>query len=166
MGLAGRPKKPASLKLITGNPGSRPVSLPDFQPVAELPECPDHLVDRARAEWERIGPLLVGYGLMSRVDLAALALYCQSYGRWQALESELADAMAEDGRMTVSTPNGHTAMHPLVYAINAAMAQTNTYLQAFGLSPQTREKVTASAQRGLFDTLDKSPEPDGSSYVR
>lgn len=150
-GSAGRPRKPATIHHLNGNPGKRPLSLPDFNPRVELPEPPEHLLPAARAEWERIGPLLVEYGLVSAVDQAALALYCQAYGRWQVAEEGLAAVVEKRGSMISTSPNGYEMHHPLLNVINKAQDQVHSYLQQFGLSPAAREKVTPSSQRGLFD---------------
>ncbi len=164
-GSPGRPNKPAAVHYLNGNPGKRPLSLPDFQPRVELPDPPKHLLRAARAEWMRIGPMLVEYGLISRVDTAALALYCQAYGRWQDAERDLAKVIKERGSMIVRSPNGYEMHHPLLNVINKAQDQVHSYLQQFGLSPAAREKVTPSSQRGLFD--DPEEQRDGADrYAR
>lgn len=164
-GAVGRPRKPATIHHLNGNPGKRPLSLPDFNPKVELPEPPDHLLPAARAEWMRIGPLLEQYGLISAVDVAALALYCQAYGRWQAAETALALVVADRGSIIVRSPNGYEMHHPLLNVINKAQDQVHSYLQQFGLSPAAREKVTPSSQRGLFDEDEKKDER-GVGYTR
>lgn len=48
---------------------------------------PRFLGKAASKEWKRITPLLIDLGLLSGLDLAALAMYCQAYGRLVELET-------------------------------------------------------------------------------
>ena len=43
------------------------------QPDDTMPECPDHLSERAQIEWHRTGPLLHKIGLLTEIDKAAFA---------------------------------------------------------------------------------------------
>ena len=52
--------------------------------------CPEHLSPAAQAEWRRLAQSLQQDGLLTQVDRAALAAYCQSYGRWVEAEQKLA----------------------------------------------------------------------------
>lgn len=143
--------QPSVMKLINGNPGRRPVTTPDFQPHVSLPDAPDWLTAAARAEWDRLGPILLGYAMISEADLAAFALYCAAYGDWVTAERELREREARGERaQIVMSPNGYPQLSPLVILRNKAREQVLSYLQQFGLSPSSRERVTPSAQLGLF----------------
>ena len=86
-GSRGPLPKPAALKLLEGNPGKRALNLSDgVNPRVQIPSAPDHLGKEARKEWKRITPLLEELGLISGLDRAALALYCQAVGRLSELE--------------------------------------------------------------------------------
>ena len=62
------PKPKATVvKLITGNPGRRPLNDREAQPAVEIPEPPSMLKGEALKEWERITPLLAEVGLISRL---------------------------------------------------------------------------------------------------
>ena len=63
-------------------------------PDPSLPDAPTHLSPEAREEWDRVAGELYDLGVLSAVDRAALAAYCQAYGRWVAAEREL---RREDG---------------------------------------------------------------------
>lgn len=43
------------------------------------------------AEWKRIAEALNRIGLLTQVDRAALAAYCQAYGRWMEAERKLTE---------------------------------------------------------------------------
>src|SRR3990167_6611297 len=87
--MRGRKPKPTRLKLVEGNPGRRPLPENEPEPVTELPPAPAHLDDAARAEWDRIGAQLLEQGLVSHLDMAALAAYCVDYSRWAFAEEEI-----------------------------------------------------------------------------
>ena len=91
-----------SLKILEGNPGKRPIRGNEPQPPRSQPTCPAHLSPTAKAEWKRLAQSLNKIGLLTQVDRAALAAYCQSYGRWVEAERKLAETprVAEDpGRL-------------------------------------------------------------------
>ena len=75
--MRGRKPKPTRLKLIEGNPGRRPIRGDEPQPPASQPTCPAHLSPTAKAEWKRLAQSLNAIGLLTQVDRAALAAYCQ-----------------------------------------------------------------------------------------
>ncbi len=90
-GKQGRKPTPTALKRLAGNPGKRPLNAHEPKPRAVLPRCPAHLCPEARAEWKRISKKLHTLGLLTELDAAALALYCQAYGRWVLAEQKLAE---------------------------------------------------------------------------
>ena len=85
-GRSGRRPMPTKLKLLAGNPGKRRLDEHEPEPASRLPEPPDHLSDEAKREWSRVGELLLDLGLVSELDRAALALYCQARARWVEAE--------------------------------------------------------------------------------
>ena len=95
MGQRGPKPLPANVHRLHGNPSKKPLAdLTDsLQPEIEVPSFPKHLWPEARKEWKRIAPELVRYGLVSKLDRAALALYCQSWARKDRAEQQLTRAM-------------------------------------------------------------------------
>src|SRR4051794_17589175 len=88
-GHSGRKPQPTALKLLTGNPGKRPLNQAEPQPSPRLPRAPEHLSNEAKKEWRRAGRFLLTLGLVSDLDLAAFAAYCTAYGRWVEAEQAL-----------------------------------------------------------------------------
>lgn len=66
--MAGRRPKSAALKLVTGNPGKRPI--PNDEPVAVLgwPDKPPKLGKVASEEWDRLAALLDGEQRLGKAD--------------------------------------------------------------------------------------------------
>lgn len=141
---------------MTGNAGRRPLDLdsgPQFQ--AGAPALPDFLDDAASREWARIVPELDRAGLLTTVDHAALALYCQAYSRWRLAELKLQLAATNEGAvdhgLITRTKNGFEQLNYWLVISNKAQEQVLRYLSEFGLSPVARARVkSAAAQGDLF----------------
>src|SRR6476659_9842960 len=89
MAFRGARPLPTKLKAVRGTlrKGRTNMHEPDLD--VEIPRCPAHLSGEAKREWKRISLDLVGYGLLTRIDRAALALYCEAWGRWVEAEDSL-----------------------------------------------------------------------------
>lgn len=96
MGQRGPRPLPKNVHQLRGNPSKLPLQalLDTLQPEIEIPGCPSHLMPEAKKEWRRITPELERYGLISKLDRAALALYCQSWAQLVYAEKQLARSEA------------------------------------------------------------------------
>lgn len=172
MGSRGPQPLPANVHQIRGNPSKKPIAslLDEFKPEVELPDFPRWLWPEAKKEWKRLGEELVRYGLVSKLDRAALVLYCQAWARMVWSEQMLTRAMdaaekarkqaEQDGKpyeggdgIMVKTANGNfTYSHHWVVGKQAG-EQVKRYLELFGLSPSSRTRVSTSDNRqaGLFE---------------
>lgn len=156
-GSRGPLPKPAALKLLEGNAGKRGLDLSQgINPRIEVPSIPKHLSPEARKEWKRITPLLEELGLISGLDRAALALYCQAVGRLTELETAfngMIDAKVASGVSYADaayqcsyavTPSGYAQQSVITQLIKSQRDQVNRYLMHFGLSPAARGRVQPS----------------------
>jgi len=135
----GRKSIPPELKVIKGT--YRADRENEKAPVvsSEIPEPPEHLSDIALKEWDRIAVVLFNYGLLSKIDMAALAGYCQAFSRWAEAETLL-----KSSTYTITTDKGNVIQNPLVGIANQAMIQMKAFLIEFGMTPASRAKVTAN----------------------
>lgn len=152
---------------------------PSVEPDIEIPDCPRHLLKEARKEWKRITPQLETLGLISLIDRAALALYCQEYAWWvwheealqrdikqaaEKLAAHLADEANRDKPWTggdgfmLPTPNGSWTYNPHWVARNKHGAQLDRFLASFGMSPSARGKVTPSSRQMQLPGVDDPPK--------
>lgn len=143
---SGRKPTPTALKLVKGNPGKR--ALNKREPRVQLgePSPPPFLNRDARAEWARVIRTLCDAGLMTELDRAALAAYCQAYGRWAQAERALAKMAETDERseaLVTMTATGNAIQNPLVGIANKAKADMVRYAVEFGMTPSARSKVQA-----------------------
>lgn len=146
-GIVGRPPKPTALKVITGHHKGESASKKASG--AHAGEPPAHLNDYAKLEWRRIAPILEKRGLISEEEAAALALYCQAYGRWQQAELKITELAGTGDGLIVKAPSGYPIQNPYLAIANKAMEQCYQYLQQFGLSPSARARITG-VQLDLF----------------
>lgn len=91
MGTRGPKPLPANVHLLRGNPSKIPFGdlAASLQVEVELPSLPRHLLPEAKKEWKRIAPELLRYGVVSKLDRAALALYVQEWAWLTWHEEEL-----------------------------------------------------------------------------
>lgn len=154
--MRGRKPTPTHLKLVRGNPGKRRLNAAEPVPERVLPSPPPELSADARTEWDRVAGELHRIGVLSGIDRAALAAYCQAYGRWVVAERAIAK-MAERDPLTeglmIKTTNGNAVQNPLVGTANKAMADLVRYAAEFGMTPSARSRI--SGQGG------ETGEPDG-----
>jgi P27 family predicted phage terminase small subunit len=97
MGKRGPAPTPTALKKLRGNPGKRALPQNEPQPApATAADCPDYLDAVGKAMWKRVAPELVTLGLLSVLDVAQLAAYCQSFSRRRAIEKEIRKTTVAD----------------------------------------------------------------------
>jgi P27 family predicted phage terminase small subunit len=149
MGERGPAPKPTALRELEGNPGHRPINRSEPKPEPGA-TCPDWLSDDAKAEWARVAPELEGLGLLTKVDMAALAAYCVAYGRWMAAEKQI----AIEGH-TFVTAAGYVAQHPAVGIANKAMEQIHKFSKEFGLTPSARGRMSVPGKEEQSDPMAK-----------
>ena len=101
-----------------------------------LPRCPSHLTAPAAREWRRVAAELHGLGVLTTIDRAALAAYCQAYGRWVEAEERMRDMP-----LLVRTPAGYVQQSPLLGIINKQLELMGRYLVELGMTPAARSRV-------------------------
>ena len=134
--MKGRKPKPARLKILCGRVGEQKKAVPPA-PDPAIPECPEHLSDLARGEWQRLAAELYALGLLTKLDRAALAAACVCWARW--VESE--QQMTETGGAVIKSPNGYPIQNPYLSIANEALRQLKGYLIELGLTPGSRGRI-------------------------
>jgi len=149
----GRKPTPTHLKLVRGNPGKRalPKKGDEIPVVIEEVSPPPFLSDDAKVEWGRMMQALVALKLVSSLDRAAFAAYCQAYGRWAQAERALATMRERDPNaagLLVKTTGDNIVQNPLVGIANKAMADMVRYAAEFGMTPSARVRLNGSGGAG------------------
>lgn len=158
--MAGRKPLPANVHLLRGNPSKKSADelAGDVRVPIEVPGCPQHLGSAARAEWKRISSHLLAAGLVTALDRAALAGYCQAWGEWSTLDAALKQRMAEPGDngkakgvdvLVDMTPSGYKQVAALAQVRDRAFDRMIRCAKEFGLTPASRIAATAGQQLPL-----------------
>lgn len=132
--------------------GARPsVILPASSPVREPLDPPEWLSEDARAEWNRVAPILIEERrTLTVTDIASLANYCVAVGQ----AAEASRIIAAEG-MTFMSKTG-PKKHPAVAIRSDAMTQARLLAGELGLTPVSRSRPAARSdeapgQRSMFD---------------
>ena len=134
----GPPPIPLIVHRMRGNPSKK--KLPTGPKPALLPKCPEppsFLSAYACDEWWRVAPELWALGLLSVLDTACLAAYCQTYSRWREAEK----ALAHDGGLLIKTQDGNARRYPLVKIAADAAADMVRFANEFGLTAVARSRL-------------------------
>ena len=134
--MRGRKPIPTRLKLLTGNPGKRPLNYNEPRPEMEIPECPPELSPTAQREWHRLVGDLASLGLLTSLDRAALAAYCAAYALW----AEATEAIQKFGAM-VKSPTGYPIQSPYVSIANRQAEIMLRIAAEFGFTPASRSRI-------------------------
>jgi P27 family predicted phage terminase small subunit len=152
--MRGRKPRPSYLKLLRGNAGEPRGDMVQASEACAKPTCPAHLSPTAKAEWRRIAHQLHEVGLLTVLDRAAFAGYCQAYGRWVEAERKLAETPA-----LLKLPSGYVQANPWLGVANKQLELMQRYMAELGLSAvaRTRVEVRHPHQRSKFDKLLTKP---------
>ena len=139
------------MKQLEGNPGKRKLNSNEPQPERTAPECPDWLSDEAKAEWQRLADVMEAMGILTEIDMAAFAGYCQSYARWKEAE----EFITRHGAI-VKTPSGYWQQVPQVSIAQQYLKDMHKFAEQFGLTPASRSRIVADVQKNEYiDEMDK-----------
>lgn len=134
--IRGPKPKPDVIRVLEGNPGKRPIRDNVGLPPSENLKPPSFLPADAKNEWKRVVHKLAGVGLLTDLDLSALAAYCQSYATWL----EAIKRIKELG-MIVKSPNGYPMPNPYIKIQRDAQSEMLSWLREFGMTPSARTRV-------------------------
>jgi P27 family predicted phage terminase small subunit len=157
--MQGRKPEPTTLGLVEGNRGKRPLNDKEAKPAKAIPRPPAHFRDEAtrsdegeaiaaeaRAEYRRMSRKLSEQGLLTYINDARRALFCDAYARWVVASRGLQKhGLLVKGRRGVPSQSPYAAM------VNEAFAQMVKLATELGMTPRSRARILADAAGGLFD---------------
>lgn len=141
--MKGRKPTPSALKLLTGNPGRRPLPANEPRPRRLIPSPPAHLSERAAVAWGSLSVRLDRLGLLTELDAEALEQLCENYAEILALRADI----AENGRTTAvvtTTGDKREAARPVVAMLSDAEKRFRAMMCEFGLTPSARTRVAGA----------------------
>lgn len=151
MATRGRKPKPTALKVLEGNPGKRPLNKKEPQPENKAPRCPSWLEPEAKNEWRRMAKTLEAMGVLTEVDKAAFAGYCQAYARWKEAE----EFLSKHGTI-FKTPSGYIQQVPQVSIAQTYLKVMKDFCSEFGLTPAARTRIQVDTEtKSSGDPMEK-----------
>jgi P27 family predicted phage terminase small subunit len=135
------------------------------QALQDPPDPPDTLSTGARQEWLKLVPVAVELQTITRADLRAFELLCET----NASVNELQAVVASEG-LLIPAANGGKKANPAQRSLETARNQAHRLLCEFGLTPKSRNHVPKAEQprkSGAFRSLGR-PRPyvdDDDDYV-
>jgi P27 family predicted phage terminase small subunit len=131
-------KLPTELKILRGTLRKCRENKNEPKPEVEIPDCPAHLTPEAKTEWRRLSKELHALGILTKLDRAVLAAYCQSWGRLVEAETHLRD----EGPL-IKTPGGFEQPSPWLAISSKALTHLKAFATQLGLTPVARSSVSA-----------------------
>ena len=129
---------PSEKRKLTGDAGRR--GIPENEPMPDkpkkLPMSPRHLDKIGRKEWNRIGKLLHKLGLLTDIDMTALAAYCSTYATWVEAQENI-----KKHGVLIKAQSGFPMQSPYLTISNKAMSEMRKWLVEFGMTPSSRTRV-------------------------
>lgn len=110
--------------------------------------APAYMGEDARAEWDRVVPLLVERKILTRADLGSLENYCEAIGFAREMSREIKKlgavqliyAIDKDGNSRVISARKNPAVQMQKDAVNTARLLASE----LGLTPVSRSRPTVS----------------------
>lgn len=144
--MRGRRPKPTHLKLVSGNPGKRPVNKNEPKVPRSRPSPPAHMSDKARETWGYVSGLLDRMGVLCEVDAVALEMLCEAYADYLAAKNELKDFGSEYYTTLTAAGDKMHRSHPAVAQKNDADRRIRGWLSEFGMTPSARSRVKSDGE--------------------
>ena len=141
--MRGRKPMPTAIRRAQGNLGKRGYNTAEPEPPEGCPDCPAHLSEAAQEEWHRLATGLHAMGVLTVIDRAALAAYCQAWGRWVEAEERLKETPT-----LVKTPSGYVQQNPWLSVSNKQLELMGRYMAELGMTPASRSRVAALSAGG------------------
>lgn len=138
MSRPGPAPKPTLLRILSGNPGGRPLNENEPQPEGDLYTPPEWLTDAQKAIWHYAidnAPK----GLLRRLDLSILTAWVVA----EDFHADAAQQVAKYGKV-VKSPDGYPIQSPYMAIVNRQALIKMKAANELGFSPTSRSKIQVS----------------------
>ncbi|WP_020041316.1 phage terminase small subunit P27 family [Salipiger mucosus] len=114
--------------------GTKPQLMTDSEALEHIP-APDWFSVHARAEWDRVMPILSERRILTDADLGSLENYCLAIGTVREMETHL----QEHGHILIDI-EGKMKRNPAVGVQSDAMTRARLLAAELGLTPVSRSR--------------------------
>lgn len=162
MGRRGPPRKPDEIKRMEGNPGNNKLNdeapefeLPDFDQDANV-TAPADLKDAGRAEWEKLVPMLIMFGVIRKADMTGFHRYCKvldNIAYYEKLLENIKDELSYIHEIEGGDPSDYIKrLNETQRMLNQMRVQARHEQQEFGITPASRSGIKAKHPKGKQGT--------------
>lgn len=142
--MRGRKKLPTEIKQLKGTLRADREIKDAMNPtkIIDLPYPPEYLNEDAKKEWYVIIKEYHKLGMISKLDLGILGLYCNEISIYIEMTNKLRD---KDRVMVFKNPDGsikYASQVPYQKIANDALAKALKIASEFGLTPSSRTKIS------------------------
>lgn len=142
----GRRPKPSWLRVISGNPGKRPLNDAEPMPAGELVEAPAWFHDAAKPEYLiewRKALAAAPPGLLRSLDESMLVTWVVA----KVLHAEAAQKVMQYGALIKTPVTGAPMQSPYISIMNRQAAVMHRASAEMGFSPSSRSRVSLKSKR-------------------
>lgn len=146
--MKGRKPKPTRLKVVSGNPGKRPINQNEPKPTAYLNEAPEWFNDLQREYWNS-ALQSAPRGLLGTMDREVLTVWvCASVLHRLAVVAQTELDKGKSAPMLTKTPGGMPVQSPYVGIINKQSSVMLKAASEMGFTPSSRARLSVDASSG------------------
>lgn len=139
------PKPIPTLKLQSRGSWRGRVRQDEIKPSTEISGCPEWLDDEAKKKWFELMPKLQSLGLLTNLDIDALARYCDTWSWWRKCRIFI-EKNGETFKTSGSSGDYHN-QYPHVAIIHKLAAELDKLEKSFGLTPADRVGLKAGSPK-------------------
>ena len=140
--MAGRKPKPREVQIAEGrhlkNPGRFVDEVPET--LSTEPQMPEHLDDRAQAEWQRLEEIMRAGGTWSATYQTAIEIYCETYSNYRRA-LDLVRATGQALRQTAADGQVEIKRNPYSVELHKYKEETIKLMTELGITPSSRSRV-------------------------
>lgn len=136
--MKGRKSIPTKILQLRGGTAHthKPPRSQEPVPPEKMPTCPRHLDAEARREWKRAGKIMRDIGLITELDRAVFAGYCDAFSQWAQ-----ATAKVQETGMVYRRIDGTPGLNPYLRVAREAYDRMMKAAVLLGLSPSSRASL-------------------------
>lgn len=152
--MRGRKPKPTRLKVVSGNPGKRPLNTNEPKPTAYLSTAPDWFDEMQTQYWDdaiESAPR----GLLGTMDRELLSVWvCASVMHRRATEAQTKLDAGKSAPMLTKTPGGMPIQSPYIGIINKQAVIMLKAASEMGFTPSSRSRLSVDNSVASGNTFD------------
>ena len=145
--MRGRKPVPSHLKVVSGNPGRRPINKSEPKPVRSRPAAPSHMSGKAQETWGYVSAILDRMGVLTEADAIALEMLCEAYADHLSARATLSERGSHYYETTNQSGDVMHRAHPAVAVMQDADKRIKAWLAEFGKTPSSRSRLKADGLR-------------------